>query len=67
MSLIATAADRILGAIVPRTSAAANNCPGTCFRQTCYCDKKSGFYFDRCVHTTGPECVGCFQTLFRCK
>ena len=63
MSFIATAADRILGAIVPRTSAAANNCPGSCFRQTCYFS--GGFYYDRCVTST-RECVGCFKTVYRC-
>jgi hypothetical protein len=64
MSFIATAADRILGAIVPRASAAANNCPGTCFRTTCYCHNH--YWFDRCVHRTSGQCTGCFQTVYRC-
>ncbi len=65
MSLISTAADRILGAIVPRTSAAANNCPGGCFRQTCYCHNK--FWYNRCVSSTSNrECVGCFKTIYQC-
>jgi hypothetical protein len=64
MSLIATAADRILGAIVPRTSAAANNCPSNCFRTTCYCS--GGFWYDRCVRQSGNQCTGCFKTVYPC-
>jgi hypothetical protein len=67
MSLITVAADRILGAIVPRASAAANNCPGNCFRQTCYCNKSNHYWYDRCVSSSGPQCTGCFRTVYRCS
>jgi len=64
MTLIATAADRLLGAIVPRASAAANNCPAGCFRQTCFC--REPVWWDRCVSATGLQCTGCFSTIYQC-
>lgn len=65
MSLIATAADRMLGAIVPRADAEAASCPGGCFRQTCYCSTKYHKWYNRCVNTV-RECVGCFITVYSC-
>lgn len=65
MSLIATAADRLLGAIVPRATAEATSCPSGCHRQTCYC--AGGHWYDRCVNSSGGTCKGCFRTVYTCS
>jgi hypothetical protein len=69
MSLIANAADRLLSAIVPRTTAAAWSCPPGCVRKTCYCGAHSGgyYWFDECVSSTGGySCKTCTATVWTC-
>lgn len=70
MSLIASTADRLLGALVPRAKAAAWSCPPGCHRKTCGCfpGNHGGFYwFDSCVSTVGGHsCKGCTQTAWQC-
>jgi hypothetical protein len=64
MSLIATAADRLLSAIVPRASAAAWTCPSGCNRTTCDC--AGGYWYDNCVKPDGVECKHCTITVWTC-
>ena len=64
MSFITTAADRLLGAIVPRANAAALTCPSGCSRVTCDC--AGGFWYDACVKSSGVECVHCTKTVWTC-
>jgi hypothetical protein len=71
MSLVANAADRLLGVIVPRATAAAWSCPPGCARKTCYCgyDKTAGgyYWYDECVSTTGSySCKSCTATVWSC-
>lgn len=64
MSLIATAADRLLSAIVPRATAAAWSCASGCHRVTCQC--AGGKWYDSCVNTKGYECSPCRVTTWSC-
>ena len=68
MSLMANAADRLLGAIVPRMSAAAWSCPPGCHRKTCFCSAgtSGAYWFDSCVNDNGASCTGCRQTVWTC-
>lgn len=63
MGFIVSAADRLLGAIVPRATAEAVFCPSGCSKQTCFCS--GGFIFARCVKG-GTQCKACTKTSTRC-
>lgn len=72
MNLIANAADRLLGAIVPHATAAAFSCPRGCIRYTdgCFPDPQRGggfYWYDCCkVITTGGPCGTCGFTVWPC-
>lgn len=70
MKLIANAADRLLGAIVPRATADAWSCPPGCVRQTCNCTTildVGSYWYDRCVSSvTGAICMYCTKTVWTC-
>ena len=68
MNLIANVADRLLGVIVPRATAAALVCPPGCHRKTCYCKttSKGAFWYDSCVDDTDHACIGCTKTVWTC-
>jgi hypothetical protein len=63
MSLIATAADRMLGVIAPRVTAAAWSCPAGSHRAFCYCI--GGHVYDACVsNVTGQQVKSCRYTVY---
>lgn len=72
MSLIANAADRLLGAIVPRATADAWSCPPGCVRQNCpnACRANGGgaYWWNLCVAARDPSqhCTICRQTSWTC-
>jgi hypothetical protein len=70
MSLIANAADRLLGAIVPRATAAAWSCASGWYRVTCGCAPGTDggcVWFDECCQDNGPLCDGiCLSTVWTC-
>jgi hypothetical protein len=71
MRFIMAAADRLLAAIVPNTTAAAWSCPVGSVRSTCYClcPSQSGthYWYDKCVSTlTGGVTKGCTKTVYTC-
>jgi hypothetical protein len=72
MVLIAHAADRLLGAIVPRATAGAWSCPPGCVRKTCHngcrATANGAYWFDYCVAARDPSqsCTGCRQTAWTC-
>jgi hypothetical protein len=69
MSLIANAADRLLGAIVPQATAAAFSCPTGTERYTlgCYPNGNSWYWYDCCkVVRTGVPVGHCGFTSWQC-
>jgi hypothetical protein len=70
MSLIANAADRLLGVIVPRATAAAWSCASGYYRVTCFCGPNpngSGcVWYDQCCQDNGPSCGLCISTVWSC-
>jgi hypothetical protein len=69
MSVIANAADRLLGAIVPRATAVAFVCPPGCYRYTdaCYPHLGGFYWYDCCkVTATGKDCNHCGFTAYTC-
>lgn len=64
MNFIATAADRLLSAIVPRANAAALTCSAGCTRVTCTC--AGGYWYDACVKSSGVLCETCTKTVWTC-
>jgi hypothetical protein len=72
MRLITNAADRLLAAIVPNTTAAAWSCGTSSARSTCYCfcpnSGHSGHWYDKCVSTvTGQVTKSCTITTYTCS
>jgi hypothetical protein len=70
MSLIASAADRLLGAIVPRATASALTCPSGFYRVTCFCKEIAPdgpkVWYDACCQDNGPGCYACEYTVWTC-
>jgi hypothetical protein len=69
MNMIANAADRLLGIVVPRARAAAWSCPPGCHRVTCSCQvtNDGAYWFDQCQDNYGENClVTCQQTVWTC-
>jgi hypothetical protein len=69
MNFIASAADRLLGVIVPRATAAAFSCPPGCERYTDGCFPHNGgyYWYDCCkVTKTGGNCNHCGYTVWTC-
>ena len=72
MTFIANAADRLLGAIVPRATAAAWTCPPGCVRincnPACRATTSGAYWFNLCVASKDHNqiCTGCRQTAWTC-
>jgi hypothetical protein len=66
MSLFTNAADRLLSAVVPHTTAeAAWTCPAGCHRVTCYC--LGSHWYNACINNaTGHQCTSCRYTSYTC-
>jgi hypothetical protein len=75
MTLIANAADRLLGAFVSRVTAAATSCAPGCHRQTCGCypdqhGNGAWYWYDKCVNAFNQPCTnpsGCWETGWVCR
>jgi hypothetical protein len=66
---ITAAADRLLGAFVPRATAAAFSCPSGYYRVTCFCGlapNQDFVWYDKCCQDNGPNCHGCAPTARSC-
>jgi hypothetical protein len=68
MSLIASAADRMLSVIVPRASADAWSCDSGCHRVLCGggggCTE--GHWWNACVNSKNEICNTCRETVYTC-
>lgn len=65
MRMIGAMADRVLSAVVPKTTAAACIDAGT-FQELCYCS--GGWWYEKnCVSTCyGPACGSCYRSSIAC-
>jgi len=64
MSIVVNAADRLLGAIVPRATAAALTCGAGYHRVTCQC--VGGYFHDACCTAGNKYCTTCVKTVWPC-
>jgi hypothetical protein len=69
MRMINAMADRMLGAVVPKTEAGACTIIGSWYGVYCYCDySQQQQWWKQCINSTcGTSCLACYGSVLTCK